>query len=92
LKSLHKDHQLQRKESRIQHFEAHSKKVQTPKRKTNDLKMFDAGTTKKTNAKIDRSKIPQVLSFLKCNSNVIKRFWDAMANILLRNRKRGFKL
>ena len=70
--------------SRIAHFEAHSRRFQLLKDKSNDLKMFDAGNDK-TNAKIIL-KHNAGFEFEVSNSNVIKKVRDAMEtelNILL---------
>lgn len=70
--------------SRIEHFEALSKRFKHLKEKANDLKMFDAGNDK-TNAKI-ALKNSSGFEFSVSNSNVIKKVRDAMEaelNILL---------
>ncbi len=70
--------------SRIEHFEALSKRFKHLKEKANDLKMFDAGNDK-TNAKI-ALKNSSGFEFSVSNSNVILKVRDAMEkelNILL---------
>ena len=70
--------------SRIEHFEALSKRFKHLKEKANDLKMFDAGNDK-TNAKI-ALKNSSGFEFSVSNSNVIKKVRDAMEtelNVLL---------
>jgi hypothetical protein len=70
--------------SRLQHFEALSKRFRQLKEKSNDLKMFDAGNDK-TSAKIIL-KNSAGFEFSVSNSNVIKKVRDAMEqelNILL---------
>ena len=70
--------------SRIEHFEALSKRFKHLKEKANDLKMFDAGNDK-TSAKIVL-KNSTGFEFSVSNSNVIKKVRDAMEselNILL---------
>ena len=70
--------------SRIEHFEALSKRFKLLKEKSNDLKMFDAGNDR-TNAKIIL-KNSSGFEFGVSNSNVIKKVRDTMdteLNILL---------